>query len=208
MPQPSHGDHGVSGPSHWLLDEELASLGSRRRTGTPAALRHEGVDVPSPWATANVAEPPRRNFLMLVAGLATALLVYALLSSADVVGVLEEVYPGDGGDSILISATMEEPGAGEFAGLRGLLAATPGATIERQVAPKGPTSSGNPKAPVGSNAGPDDGVTPPPPPAPPPVIPEVPVRELPGVEVPPLPRVDVQEPEVPELPLPEVPELP
>jgi hypothetical protein len=145
---------------------------------------------------------------MLVAGLATALLVYALLSSADVVGVLEEVYPGDGGDPILISATTEEPGAGEFAGLHGLLAATPGATIEPQVGPKASTSSGKPQAAVSSNPEPDDGVTPPPPPAPPPVIPEVPVRELPGVEVPPLPRLEVPELAVPELPLPEVPELP
>ena len=202
MPQQPHRDHGVTGTTHWLLDEELASLGNRRRMGTPTALRHEAVEVPVPTAAATIAEPPRHNVLGLVAGLVTALLVYALLSSADVVGALEEVYPGVGGDSIRIGATIEEPGAGELAELRALLAATPGATIERPVAAGAPSSSGKQKAP-GSNPGPDDGVTPPPPPPPPPVIPELPLPEVPGVEVPPLPRL-----EVPERPLPDVPELP
>jgi len=202
MPQQPHRDHGVTGTTHWLLDEELASLGSRRRTGTPAALRHEAVEVPMPTATATVEAPPRHNFLMLVAGLVTALLVYALLSSSDVIGALEEVYPGTGSDSIRISATMEEPGARELAELRALLASTPGASIERP-ASSSPSSSLKPNAPVGSTPGPDDGVNPPPPP--PPVIPEV---RLPGVEVPPLPRLEVPELEAPELPLPEVPELP
>jgi hypothetical protein len=204
MPQQPHRDHGVTGTNHWLLDEELASLGSRRRAGTPAALRHEALEVAMPTATATVAEPPpKRNFLMLVAGLVTALLVYALLSSADVVGALEPVYPDGGGGAIRIGATIEAPGAGELAELRALLAATPGATIERPVAPGAPSSSGKPKAP-GSNPGPDDGVTPPPPPPPP----QLPLPKVPRVEVPPLPRLEVTELEFPELPLPEVPELP
>ena len=203
MPQQPHRDHGVTGTTHWLLDEELASLGSRRRAGTPAALRHEAVEVPVPRATVTIEEPPHRNFLVLVAGLVTALLVYALLSSADVVGALEEVYPGGGGDSIRIGATVEEPGARELAELRALLAATPGATIKRPVAPGAPSSSGKPKASSGSNPGPDDGVTPPPPP--PPIIPEIP---LPGVEVPPLPELEAQELEVPEPRVPDLPELP
>ena len=148
MPQQTHRDHGVTGTTHWLLDEELASLGNRRRTGTPAALRHEAVEVPVPAAAATVAPPPpRRNLLVLVAGLVTALLVYALLSSSDVVGALEEVYPGTGSDSIRISATMEEPGARELAELRALLASTPGATVEPSANSSPSSSSGKPKAP-------------------------------------------------------------
>jgi hypothetical protein len=216
-PQQSQCDHGVSGPSHWLLDEELAgqshwlldeelsSLGNRRGKGRPAALRHEAIQVPTATAAATVAEPPRGNFLMLVAGLVPALLVYALLSSTAVVGALEEVHPGVGHDPVWISATMKEPGARELAELRWLVALTPGATIERPLAPNGPGSSGRPKAPAGPNAGPDDGVSPLPPPAPRAVIPETPPpRELPGVEVPPLPRVEAPElrglPKLSELP--------
>jgi hypothetical protein len=162
MPQQPHRNHGVTETTHWLLDEELASLGSRRRTATPAALWHEAIEVPVPRATATIADQPetKPNFLMLVAGLVTALLVYALLSSADVVGALEEVYPDGGGDT-RFGATIEEPGAGELADLRALLAATPGATIERPVAPRASSSSGKLKAP-GSTPGPDDGVTAPP----------------------------------------------
>jgi hypothetical protein len=206
LPQQPHRDHGVTGTTHWLLDEELASIGSRRRTEAPAALRHEAVEAPVPTTTATIAEPPKHNFLVLVAGLVTALLVYALLSSADIVGALEEVYPGEGADSIRIDATVEEPGARELE-LRALLAATPGATIERP-APSAPSSSGKPKAPSGSNPGPDDGVTPPPPP--PPIIPEIPLPgvEVPGVEVPPLPELEAPRLEVPELPVPDLAELP
>jgi hypothetical protein len=198
MPQQPHRDHGVTGTTHWLLDEELASLGSRRRAGTPAALRHEALEVATPTATATVAEPPpKRNFLVLVAGLVTALLVYALLSSADVVGALEPVYPDGGGHAIRIGATIEAPRAGELAELRALLAATPGAT--RPVAPGASSSSRKPKAP-GSNPGPLDGVTPPPPPPPPPptpIAPELPLPKVPGVEVPPRPKLEVTELEVP-----------
>lgn len=201
MPQQPHRDHGVTGTTHWLLDEELASLGSRRRAGTPAALRHEAVEVPVPTAAATIAEPPKGTFLRLVAGLVTALLVYALFSSADVVGALEEVYPSRAGDSIRIDATIEEPGARELPELRGLLAWTPGATIERPVGPTAPSPSGNSKAPSDSNPGPDDGVNPPPPPAPPPVIPEIPLPGVPGVEGPPLPELEAPElPNVLELP--------
>jgi hypothetical protein len=168
MPQESYRDHGVSG-QHWLLDEELASL-SKGPAARPAA--REPVEVaPLPAVAVNggAAVPPRGNFVVLVAGLVTALLVYALLSNAAVVGAFEDVFPRDGARALSTSAA-DAPRASELAELRGLLALRPPATIER-----GPTL-GNAPATQKLKSGNK-------PPAPPPIIPEIP-PEIPAVEVP------------------------
>jgi hypothetical protein len=203
MPQ-SHSDHGVTGQRHWLLDEELSSS-SNGRVARPAAL--ERVELPdAPFlATATVTLPPRHNFVLLLGGLVSALLVYALLSSAAVVGALDEVFPRGQADPVRITATFEEPGAGQLPELRTLLARTPDRTRERRAATSSATieRSTSPTSPA-----PDDGVVPPLPllPASPPLIPEI---EIPPVEVPQLLKLEVPEvPEVPELPKLEVPELP
>src|SRR5215207_3540404 len=84
----------VTGPSHWLLDEELAARSSNVRVAAPPALfRHPEIVQTAPAADEPVPVPPRRNFVVLAGGLVTALLVYALLSSAAVVGALDEVFP-------------------------------------------------------------------------------------------------------------------
>jgi len=113
MPQESYRDHGVSG-QHWLLDEELASL-SKGPAARPAA--REPVEVaPLPAVAVNggAAVPPRGNFVVLVAGLVTALLVYALLSNAAVVGAFEDVFPRDGARALSTSAA-DAPRASELA---------------------------------------------------------------------------------------------
>ena len=203
MPQ-SHSDHGVAGQRHWLLDEELSSSSNGRVT-RPAVLERAELPRAPALATDTVTLPPRRNFVLLLAGLVAALLVYALLSSAAVVGALEEVFPSDEGGPVRITATFDEPPARELSELRTLLARTPAATRERG-APKAPGNTTKEKSAGPGPGGPDDGVLPPlpPPPAPPPLIPEV---ELPPVEVPPLPEVEA--PKLPPLPeLPKLPELP
>lgn len=203
MPQ-SHRDHGVTGTTHWLLDEELRTS-SRGRVVRPAVLEPvETIPVPA-TPTVTVSEPPRRNFVLFAAGLVTALLVYALLSSAAVVGALEESVAGEHEGSIRVIATLDHPSARELAELRTLLA-RPAPTAERPSA-RGPSiETQKPKSPQSPNApGLDGGILPPlpPPPAPPPVIPEIP-PELPAVEIPPLPTLEVPElrrlPELPELP--------
>jgi hypothetical protein len=203
MPQQSHRDHGVTG-QHWLLDQELASL-SKGRAARPAALERVEVPLPDVAAIGDAAVPPRHNFVLFVAGLVTALLVYALLSNTAVVGALDEVFPNEGVRPLRITAA-DEPRASEFAELRGLLALRPPAPVERGSTPSNAPATQKPKSGKKSNlSGPDDGVLPPlpPPPAPPPVIPEIP-PEIPAVEVPPLPELGV--PEL--LRLPELPELP
>ena len=203
MPQ-SHRDHGVAAQRHWLLDEELRTS-SRGRAARPAVL--EPVDmIPMPATpAATVSEPPRRNLVLFAAGLVTALLVYALLSSAAVVGALDEVFPSDDGRPLRITATFDEPTPRELAELHTLLARTPAAAGERS-APTFLTTTTTEK-PAGPGPGEtDDGVVPPlpPPPAPPPLIPEI---ELPTVEVPSLPELEA--PRLPPLPeLPKLPELP
>ena len=203
MSEQSHRDHGVTGRSHWLLDEELASRSKgqgRVVVPTPALLLHENV-LPVPRATGKTAEvPPRRHFVPLLAAMVAAVLVYALLRSADVGSALEEVLADDNGGAFRVPASLDEPGAREVADLRSLLALTRGATIEvpgaqdAQARPKKPKSSKQP------GSGSDDGVLPPLPPPPPPLIPEINVPEIPGVEVPKLPEVPVLErPSVPEL---------
>ena len=196
MPQPSHRDHGVTGTTHWLLDEELAARSKVRVAAPPALLRHEEIVQPVAAAEVGVSVPPRRNFVVLVGGLVTALLVYALLSSAAVVGAFEEAFPGEDVAAVHVTASVDEPGARELADLRFLLALTPSATVEPSTEPTSPGKANKPKD--SKSPGSDDGVLPPlpPPPPPPPLIPEIRPREIPGVEVPSLPRV-----EVPELPL-------
>lgn len=195
MPQQSHRDHGVTGPTHWLLDEELAARSKVRVAAPPALLRHEEIVQPAAVADEGVPIPPRRNFVVLVGGLVTALLVYALLSSAAVVGALEEAFPDEDAATVRVTASVDEPGARELADLRSLLALTPSATTQ---SPTEPTSSRKPNKPKDSKPGTDDGVLPPlpAPPAPPPLIPEIQRPEIPGVEAPQSPRV-----QVPELPL-------
>jgi hypothetical protein len=134
----------------------------------------------------------------LVAGLVTALLVYALLSNAAVVGALDEVFPDEGARPLSIT-TSDEPRASELAELRGLLALRPPATAERPSALNTASAAQKPKG--GKKSTPtssDDGVLPPlpPPPAPPPILPEV---RIPAVEVPPLPEIEVPRLEVPQL---------
>lgn len=200
MPQ-SHSDHGVAGQRHWLLDEELSSS-SNGRVARPAVLERAEPPSAPVLATATVTLPPRRNFLLLLAGLVAALLVYALLSSAAVVGALEGTLPGDDGGPVRITATFDEPSHRELAELRTLLARTPAAARELG-APTTPTTTEKPAAPGPGDT--DDGVLPrlPPPPAPPPLIPEI---QLPPVEVPPLPELEA--PRLPPLPdLPKLPEL-
>lgn len=205
MPQQQcHRDHGVSGQRHWLLDEELRAS-SKGRAARPAVLESvEMLPVPA-TPVAAVSDPPRRNFVLFAAGLVTALLVYALLASAAVVGALEEGLAGEHEGSIRVIAAFDPPSARELPELRTLLA-RPAATRERRIARGSSIESQKPKSPQSPNTpGPDGGVLPPlpPPPAPPPIIPDVP-PEIPAVETPPLPAL-----EVPELPrLPELPELP
>lgn len=196
MSEQSHRDHGVTGQSHWLLDEELASRSKgqgRVVVPTPALLLHEQV-VSVPRAAGETAEvPPRRHFLPLLAAMVAAVLVYALLRSADVGGALEEVFARDDGGAIRVTASLDEPGAREVAELRSLLALTPGATIE---APAAQDTTVKPKKSKGSKqpgSGSDDGVLPPLPPPPPPLIPEINVPEIPGVEVPKLREVPALE---------------
>jgi hypothetical protein len=198
MPQQSHRDHGVTGPTHWLLDEELA-LRSKGRTvvPTPALLLHKEIP-PVPVAAGQTAElPPRRHFVFLLAAMVAAVLVYALLRSADVGGALEEVFAGEDSGTVRVVANIEEPGARELAELRSLLAFTSTATVERPAAASSferPKKAKGPKAP-----GPDDGVLPPlpPPPAPPPLIPELKLPpEIPALEI-----ALLRELEVPELPV-------
>src|ERR671910_3867597 len=112
MSEQSHRDHGVTGQSHWLLDEELASRSKGRVVvPTPALLLHEKV-LPVPHAVGEAAEvPPRRHFLPLLAAMVAAVLVYALLRSADVGSALEDVFAGDDGGTIRVTASFEEPGA-------------------------------------------------------------------------------------------------
>lgn len=197
MPQ-SHSDHGVAEQRHWLLDEEL-SCSSNGRVARPAVLeRAEPPRVPM-LATATVTLPPRRNFALLLAGLVAALLVYALLSSATVVGALEEISPSDDGGLVRITATFDAPSPRELSELRTLLARTPAATRERSASASPTTTKGKPAGPGPGDT--DDGVLPPPPPAPPPLIPEL---ELPPVEVPPLPELEA--PKLP--PLPDLSEAP
>ena len=200
MPQQSHRDHGVSG-QHWLLDEELTSV-SKSRAARPAALEPVEI-VPSPVAVnSGAAVPPQRNFVVLVAGLVTALLVYALLSNAEVVGAFDDVFPNEGARPLSITAA-NEPGPSEFAELRGLLALRPPATVERPSSLNTAPATEKPKDGNRSTPSePDDGVLPPlpPPPAPPPILHEVP--QIPAV--PPLPAVGVRElptgTELPEFP--------
>jgi hypothetical protein len=206
MPQQADRDHGVTGPSHWLLDEELAARSKVRVAAPPALLRHAEIVQAAPATDERVTVPPRHNFVVLVGGLVTALLVYALLSSAAVVGAFEEAFPDEDVVTVRVTASVDEPGARELADLRSLLALTPSAATQPSTEP---TSSGKPNKPKDSKSpGTDDGVLPPlpPPPAPPPLIPEIQLPEIPGVEVPSRPKVDV-----PELPLEtdlRLPELP
>jgi hypothetical protein len=187
LPQQPHRDHGVSG-QHWLLDEELASL-SKGPAARPAALEPvEVVPLPAVAVNGGAAVPPRRNVLILVAGLVTALLVYALLSSAAVVGAFDEVFPNEGARPLSISAA-NEPRASELAELRGLLALRPPATAERPSSLKTAPATQKPKdGKKSSPSEPDDGVLPPlpAPPAPPPIFPEVP--QIPAVEAPSFPN--------------------
>lgn len=203
MPQ-SHRDHGVAAQRHWLLDEELRTS-SRGRAARPAVLEPVRM-IPAPATpTATVSEPPRRNLVLFAAGLVTALLVYALLSSAAVVGALEEGLAGEHEGSIRVIATFDPPTARELAELRTLLDG-PAATSERPSAGGSSIEAQKPKSPQNPNVpGPDDGVFPPlpSPPAPPPIVPEVP-PEIPAVEIPPLPTLEVSD----LLRLPELPELP
>jgi hypothetical protein len=189
MPQ-SHRDHGVAAHRHWLLDEELRTS-SRGRAARPAVLEPVEI-IPLPATpVAAVSDPPRRNFVLFAAGLVTALLVYALLSSAAVVGALEEALAGEQEGSIHVIATFEPPSAREVAELRSLLA-RPAPTAERPIARESSIETQKPKSPQTPNApGPDDGVLPPlpPPPAPPPIS-EIP--EVPALEIPPLPALEAR----------------
>src|SRR5918996_4196780 len=203
MSEQSHRDHGVTGRSHWLLDEELASRSKgqgRVVVPTPALLLHENV-LPVPGATGETAEvPPRRHFLPLLAATIAAVLVYALLRSADVGSALEEVFAGDNGDPIRVTASLEAPSGREIAELRSLLALTAAATIEGPAAQDAQARPKKPKSSKQPGSGSDDGVLPPLPPPPPPLIQEINVPEIPGVEVPKLLEVPVLElPSVPEL---------
>jgi hypothetical protein len=194
MPQ-SHRDHGVAGQRHWLLDKEL-SCSSNGRAARPAVLERSEPPSAPVLATATVTLPPRRNFMLLVAGLVAALLVYALLSSAAVVGALEEVLPSDDRGPVRITATFDEPAPRELSQLHTLLARTPAAARERG-APTSFTTTTTEK-PAGPGPGDtDDGILPPlpPPPAPPPLLPEI---ELPPVKVP--PRPELEAPKLPPLP--------
>jgi hypothetical protein len=139
--------------------------------------------------------------VLLLAGLVAALLVYALLSGAGVVGALEEVFPNGEGGPTRITATFDEFASRELSELRTLLARTAVTTRERGASTSPATKTNEKPAGPGPSET-DDGVLPPlpPPPKPPPLIPEV---ELPPVEVPRLLKL-----ELPPLPPLEVPELP
>jgi hypothetical protein len=102
-------------------------------------------------ATATVTLPPRRNLVLLLAGLVAALLVYALLSSAAVVGALEEVVSGENGAPVGITATFDEPSHRELSELRTLLTRTPAAARELG-APISPTTTTTEK-PAGPGPG-------------------------------------------------------
>lgn len=199
MPQ-SHSDHGVAGQRHWLLDEELSSS-SNGRVARPAVLERAERPQAPVLATATVTLPPRRNFVLLLAGLVAALLVYALLSSAAVVGALEGTLPGDDGGPVRITATFDEPAARELSELHMLVARTPAAARERGATSRTTTTTEKPAGPGPGEM--DDSVLPPlpPPPAPPPLIPEI---GFPPVEVPPLPELEA--PRLP--PPPELSKLP
>lgn len=201
MSEQSHRDHGVTRQSHWLLDEDLVARSKgegRAVVPTPALLLHDKV-LPIPLAPGDTAEvPPRRNFVFLLAAMVAAVLVYALLRSADVGSALEEVFRPDNSGTIRVTASLGEPGAREIAELRSLLALTPGATIDVPARQDAQAKPKKPKKQPGSGS--DDGVLPPLSPPPPPLIPEINVPEIPGVDVPKLPEAPVLElPSVPEL---------
>ena len=201
MPQ-SHRDHGVAEQRHWLLDEELRSS-SNGRVARPAVLERSDDPPPRPRRLRPSLEPPRRNLVLLAAGLVTALLVYALLRAPP------SWRPRGGprrrarGLDSRHRDLRRPPPASLPSSVRSWLGRPRRESDPARVGL--PSRLQKPKGAQSPNVPPDDGVLPPlpPPPAPPPIIPEIP-PEIPAVEIPPLPALEV--PEVPRLP--ELPELP
>jgi hypothetical protein len=207
MQPQSHRDHGVAGPAHWLLDEELASPSSRpSRAPVPVLLRHDAAE---PRAHERllvpVAAPSRGNLGFFFAGLLAAVLVYLLLRNAAGAGALENVFAGGDEPQVRVTAALDEPGAREVASLHALLGARVLADPDTVDAPRrsagAPSGNGKPRTP-------EKPKSPPPPPPPPggliPPLPPAPLPPPPSVEVPPL-----ELPPLPEAPqLPELPTLP